>query len=402
MHGPQYVDPVLHALRLSPSFSERRARLGKEYSGGPTTEDGSHFFLKQLNPDYIVSTADLILVTGSNGFIGAKVVESLLEYGFSNLRCFVRPSSQLGRLEKTIRQFDAGTNVELVAGDLLSREDCAKAAEGVSIIYHLAAGFDKSFAGAFMTSALGTRNLIDAFLGMGKARRFVNVSSFAVYSNLSLKRGALLDETCPLEDAPQERFDSYGFGKLKQEELVKEYGSRYKLPYVILRPGYVFGPGKKDLSGRVGIDTFGLFLQGNGSNLLPLTFVDNCAEGIVVAGLKPGVEGEVFNVVDDELLTSYKFLKRYKRAKPFHSVRVPYSVAYAMCFLWEKYSKWSKGQLPPAFNRRRCAAEWKVNRYSNRKLREQLGWKPRVPMEKAMEAFLAQFESNGKDDLLKL
>ena len=46
---------------------------------------------------------------------------------------------------------------------------------------------------------------------------------------------------------------------------------------------------------------------------LPLTFVDNCAEAIVLAGLKPGVEGEVFNVVDDELLTSRQFLKAYKK-----------------------------------------------------------------------------------------
>ena len=146
-----------------------------------------------MNSDYIASADDLILVTGSNGFIGAKVVEVLLEYGFSNLRCFVRPSSQLGRLEKTIGQFDARRNVKLFAGDLLSRQDCAKAAESVSIIFHLAAGFDKSFAGAFMNSALATRNLIDAFLEVGEPKRFVNVSSFAVYSNLSLKRGALLD-----------------------------------------------------------------------------------------------------------------------------------------------------------------------------------------------------------------
>jgi len=354
-----------------------------------------------LNPDSIASTNDLILVTGSSGFIGTKVVEILLEYGFSNIRCFVRTSSQLGRLEKTIRQFDAGTNVELLAGDLLSREDCAKAAEGVSIIYHLAAGFDKSFAGAFMTSALGTRNLIDAFLKVGKPRRFVNVSSFAVYSNLSLKRGALLDETCPLEDAPQERFDAYGFGKLKQEELVKEYGSRYKLPYVILRPGYVFGPGKRELSGRVGINTFGLFIQVNGTNVLPLTFVDNCAEGIVVAGLKPGVEGEVFNVVDDELLSGRQFLQAYNKKVSGSSVRIPYAIAYLLCLLWEKYSRWSKNQLPPVFNRRRCSGEWKGNCYSNRKLREQLGWKPRVPMEKAMDAFLGQFESNANDDRLE-
>jgi nucleoside-diphosphate-sugar epimerase len=61
---------------------------------------------------------------------------------------------------------------------------------------------------------------------------------------------------------------------------------------------------------------------------------------------------------------------------------------------WEKYSKQSKGQLPPAFNRHRCAAEWGGHRYSNEKLHQKLGWKPRVPMEQAMALFLQQFESD--------
>src|SRR5438876_3977064 len=183
-----------------------------------------------MSSEYIALASDPILVTGSNGFIGSKVVEKLLEYGFTNLRCFVRPSSRVACLKKLVSRFP-GRDVELVSGNLLSEDDCRKAAEGVSIIYHLAAGMEKSFAGAFMNSALATRNLIDAFLQFGEPKRFVNISSFAVYSNLDLRRGALLDETCPLEDAPQERFDAYGFAKLKQEELVKEYGEKYKLPY---------------------------------------------------------------------------------------------------------------------------------------------------------------------------
>ncbi len=355
-----------------------------------------------MNLDYVAARDERILVTGSNGFIGAKVVEILLEYGFSNLRCFVRPSSQLGRLEDALSGFDPKENVELVPGDLLSRDDCEKAAEGVSIIYHLAAGIEKSFAGAFMNSALATRNLLDAFLEYGQPKRFVNVSSFAVYSNLRLERGALLDESCSLEDAPQERFDAYGFGKLKQEELVKEYGQKHNLPYVIVRPGAVFGPGKATLSGRVGISSFGFFIHLGGSNVLPLTFVDNCAEAIVLAGLKPGVEGETFNVVDDELVTSRRFLEAYKKkVKPFFSLSVPYFLARGLCLLWEKYSKWSKGQLPPVFNRRRCAAEWKGNRYSNEKLRQRLGWKPRVPMNQAIDVFLSQFETNGETASVK-
>ncbi len=163
-----------------------------------------------------------------------------------------------------------------------------------------------------MSSALATRNLLDAFLEYGQPRRFVNVSSFAVYSNLKLRRGALLDESCALEDSFQERYEPYGFGKFKQEQLVIEYGEKRRLPYVILRPGTVFGPGKRSLSRRVGLDMFGFFLHMGGSNVLPLSFVDNCAEAIVLGGLKPGVDGEVFNVVDNDPLTSRQFLRAYR------------------------------------------------------------------------------------------
>src|ERR1700724_465572 len=188
----------------------------------------------KVNLNHIAACDERILVTGSNGFIGVRVVELLLEYGFRNLRCFVRPTSRLDNLEKVLDRVKDGQDVEVITSDLLSSADCERAARGVSIIYHLAAGMEKSFAGAFMNAALGTRNLLDAFLQLGAPRRFVNISSFAVYSNLTLKRGTLLDETCPLEDAPQERFDAYGLGKLKQEQIVRKYASRFGLPFVIL------------------------------------------------------------------------------------------------------------------------------------------------------------------------
>jgi nucleoside-diphosphate-sugar epimerase len=340
----------------------------------------------------IVSQADRVLVTGSNGFIGTSVVENLLSRGFNNLRLFVRPSGKLEKLKKILEKYSTGKNIEIISGDLLSREDCKSAARDVAVIIHLAAGFEKSFAGAFMNSALATRNLIEAFIELGQPKRFVNVSSFAVYSNLKMERGALLDETCPLEDAPQERCDAYGFGKLQQEKIVRDYGKKNGLPFVILRPGAVYGPGKPDLSGRVGINTFGFFIHLGGSNELPLTFVDNCAEAIVLAALKPGVDGETFNVVDDEKMTSREFLAARKKAKKFFSIYVPYPFAYLGSVLWENYSKKSHGQLPPVFNRRRCAAEWKGNRYSNQKLRDRLGWKQKVPLAVAMKSFLAQYQ----------
>jgi len=343
--------------------------------------------------DSIVSPTDRILVTGSNGFIGTSVVENLLARGFGNLRFFVRPSSKLQKLKTILGQYPAGKNAEIVAGDLLAREDCKTAARDVAVIIHLAAGFDKAFAGAFMNSALATRNLIEAFLELGQPKRFVNVSSFAVYSNLKMERHALLDENSPLEDAPQERYDAYGFGKLQQEKIVRHYGKNCRLPFVILRPGMVYGPGKSELSGRVGINTFGFFIHLGGGNELPLTFVDNCAEAVVLAALKPGVDGETFNVVDDEKMTSREFLAARKSAGPFFSVWVPYPLAKLGSGWWENYSKKSGGQLPPVFNRRRAAAEWQGNRYSNQKLHDRLGWKQKVPLADAMKSFLAQYKS---------
>jgi len=347
-----------------------------------------------MSPEYVVSENDPILVTGSSGFIGAKVVELLLEYGFTNIRCFVRPSSRMERLNSVLSQYAPSQGIEMVAGDLLSRESCAAATKGVSIIYHLAAGFDKSFAAAYMNSALATRNLLEAFQQFGTPKRFVNVSSFAVYSNLKLKRHDLLDETCPFEDAPQERFDPYGYAKLKQDQLVMEYGEKYGLPFVIVRPGAVFGPGKPILPGRVAIDTFGFLVHLGGLNRLPLTYVDNCAEAIVLAGLKPGVDGETFNVVDDHAPTSREFLRAYKKRTGVFSISLPYPFTQLFCACWERYAKTTHNQLPPVFNRRRCAAEWKGNCYSNQKLKNRLGWKPRVNMKDAISSFLTQFSKS--------
>src|SRR6267142_2918229 len=91
--------------------------------------------------------------------------------------------------------------------------------------------------------------------------------------------------------------------------------------------------------------------------------------------------------VDDELLTSRDFLRAYQKKTGRFSVSLPYPLTYGLCFLWEKYARWSKNQLPPVFNRRRCAAEWKGNRYPNRKMKERLRWQPRVNMSNAIAAF---------------
>ena len=355
---------------------------------------------KGLNRDLAVDAPvrfpsdETVLVTGAAGFIGCRVVAALLQQGAKRVRCFVRPTSRIQRLQDVCAQSPGAT--EILSGNLLSREDCNAAAAGVSVAYHLAAGSGKSFAAVYMDTVVATRNLLDALLENGSLRRFVNVSSFAVYANENLRRGAVLDEHCPIESPPHRRAEAYCYAKIKQDRLVEEYGRRRKLPYVTLRPGTVYGPGKLGVTGRIGVDTFGPFLHVGGGIRLPLTYVDNCAEAIVLAGTATGVEGEVFNVVDDGPLRSREFLRAYKRSVGwFPSIRVPYPLAYLLSFLWEKYSKRSQGQLPPVFNRSRCSAEWKGNVYDNRKLKA-LGWKQKVTQDEAMRRFL-EYQKHAKE-----
>ena len=336
----------------------------------------------------IIENNNLILITGSGGFIGSRVVRALLEFGFSNLRCLVRPSSNLNALKEVIKYHNEAI-VDIVKGNLLSQKLCNDITNGVQVIYHLAAGRgEKSYPDAYLNSVVTTRNLLQGAIQHDFIKRFVNVSSFTVYSNWHTKHGSLIDETSETETNPVLRGEPYCYAKVKQEQITIDFCRKHHIPYVIIRPGVVYGPGNKGIHGRVGIGTFGIFLHLGGTNIIPMTYVDNCADAITLSGIKTGVDNEIFNVVDDELPTSRYFLFKYKKnVKYFKSLYVPYRLFYLFCWLWEKYSNWSQGQLPPSFNRKMCSTYWKGNRYSNQKLKRSLQWSPRVNFHDALDKY---------------
>jgi nucleoside-diphosphate-sugar epimerase len=347
---------------------------------------------------FIIGRDERILITGATGFIGPKLVQSLLDRGFRNLRCFIRPSSPITKLDALSGRYADGARIEVMKGNLLSREDCMTATKDAAVIIHVAAARgEKSFPDAFMNSVVTTRNLLEGSLRHQCLRRFVNISSFAVYSNMQKPRPRLLDEEGPVEAHPELQGSAYCFAKAKQDEIVTEYGKKFGIPYVIVRPGYVYGPGNEAITGRVGIDTFGIFLHLGGSNTIPFSYVDNCADAIALAGLKPGIEGEVFNVVDDDLPSSRQFLRMYKRnVRSFKSLYMPHFMSFALCYLWERYAAWSEGQLPPAFNRRRWHSVWKKTRYSNDKLKSRLGWTPQVSTAEGLKRYFEACRRSGE------
>ncbi len=111
----------------------------------------------------------LILVTGSTGYIGGRLVPRLLEMGY-RVRCLVRDSARLqGRPWQ-----DA---VEIVAGDVLQPESLALAMQGVSAAYYLV----HSLAGG---SDFHQRDLAAAH-NFGEAARAANVERIIFLGGLA-------------------------------------------------------------------------------------------------------------------------------------------------------------------------------------------------------------------------
>lgn len=327
-----------------------------------------------------------VLVTGAGGFLGVHVVERLLALGYTDIRCFLRERGKAERLLQ-IAESHPGACLELCYGNLRSKSDCARAVADASLVFHLAAGLKGSPAELFADSVVASRNLLEALVARDgfpvEKTRVVLVSSFGVYGVVPLGRGASIDEQTPLETHPELR-DTYSHSKLRQEQLFWEHQRNAGFELVVLRPGVIYGPGGGAFSNRVGLQIGPVFFHLGGSNLLPLAFVVNCAEAIVLAGIHPDSAGQAYNVHDDDLPTAFQYLREYKRrVKPIWSIRLPYFMTRMLAWSLQAYHRRSQGQLPAILTTYKAAAAWGGNRFNNSKL-HMLGWRQLVATSDAM------------------
>jgi len=331
-----------------------------------------------------------ILVTGAAGFLGAALIERLLVHGYADIRCNVRRRADISKLQ-AVAERHASTRLEYCIGDLKYREDAVRAIDGVQLIFHLAAGKKGTAADLFLNSVVASRNLLDAVADR-KPMRIVLVSSFGVYGVAGLRRGVLVNEQTVLEPHPEWR-DHYSYSKLRQEQLFWEYQKRNGFELVVLRPGVIYGPGGGHFSSRVGLTIGEWILHFGGSNLLPLSYVDNCAEAIVVAGIHPSATGEVYNVHDDDLPTCRQYLRAYKEnVAKIRSISIPYIGVKLLSSMVAKYNRYSKGQLPAILTPYKAASQWGGNRFDNSKLRS-IGWKQTVPTAEGLQRSFVAFRT---------
>ena len=190
----------------------------------------------------------------------------------------------------------------------------------------------------------GTRNLIE-WLSKAPPKKFVYTSSTSVYGQTD---GSPVKETSPTEPASETSKVLVGTEKL----LLAAVAER-KFPAVILRVAGIYGPGRGHL-----------FLQylrneakiaGKGERLINMIHRDDLV-GALIAALKSGRAGEIYNAVDDEPVAQIHFFR----------------------WLSETLGKWMPPFATEGENgeRKRAFTNKKV---SNRKLKMELGYQFKYP-----------------------
>ena len=251
------------------------------------------------------------IVTGGAGFIGHNVVKQLEEQGHN---CVVVdsltnygfvPEAEMAYLVNARKErYKANINNIDLRDHSKIREFCQEHAWGADTMIHLASfprqkvvGEQPVWAADVMCSALV--NLLEC-AAKCQVKRFVYISSSMVYGNF---------ENDVTEDAVCNPQGLYGIMKYMGEAIVKDYAKRTGMEYVIIRPSAVYG--EWDVEDRV-VSKFvlnamrGNTLKVNGPDeVLDFSYVEETAEGIVLAATVKEAAGHIFNITrsDEKLYT---------------------------------------------------------------------------------------------------
>lgn len=322
-----------------------------------------------------------ILVTGAGGFLGKQIARSLLRQGQNDLRLHFRNKAPGGFIESLQKEFPQA-HLETAGANLISRGSFDAMLQGVDCVIHAAAGMKGAAADMFANTVMGSRNVFEACGKVG-VKRIVLISSFAVYKTDAMRPGDVLDDSIGVEPVGVEK-GPYGYAKTRQEHMFREFQQQYGFETVILRPGVIYGPGGGALSPRVGLKAMGIFVSLGGKAILPLTYVENCADAVARAAVH-APNGSAFSVVDDNLPTCRQYLDGYLRnVQKMRVVPLSFGMFMRASQMLVNYHKKSKGQMPAVFTPYVVRSMYTPIRYSNDGLKR-IGWSQRIPTTEALK-----------------
>jgi nucleoside-diphosphate-sugar epimerase len=308
-----------------------------------------------------------VLITGGNGFVGHHLIQALMDRG-DRVRVLALPEENVEWLEER--------GIRTHRGDICQPATLGAAMEGAEAVVHLAAMMHvwRPLSDYRRVNVTGTENVCNAALMAGVAR-FVHMSSSSVYGMAS---SGPVDESFPLSPFP----DAYPVTKAEADRVLQRKIADERLPGVIIRPDQIFGPGDRLHFGAAAdrIRAGKGIIVGRGDNRIPLVYVTDVVEALMLAVHHGRAVGQAFNVTNDMPMTQEEFMRAIALAIGARSPRrhVPYRPLYAAASAVERVALLTQTEHRPPVTRLGVAFIATDIRFSIDKARRELGYIPRV------------------------
>ncbi|OSN00447.1 MULTISPECIES: UDP-glucose 4-epimerase family protein [Lonsdalea] len=311
-----------------------------------------------------------LLVTGSSGFIGHRVVELAHAQG---MECLSHRSQKSGALVQE----------GVIYQDLSADADWREVLSGVETVIHCAARVHQmqdtqrdSLSLYRETNVAGTLTLARQAAESG-VKRFVFLSSIKVNGEASLPHHPF---TPHVAQPPQ---DPYGLSKYEAELGLWQIARETGLEVTVIRPPLVYGPGvKANFRTMMHWIRKGLPLPlAAVKNKRSLVFVDNLADLILLCAHHPQAAGETFLVSDEYDVSTAELLADMAKALGVASRVWPLP---PRCLLWAAKAL---GKAPAA---ERLLGSLQVDIAHTR---DRLGWRPIVTYPQALSLTASAYQA---------
>ena len=323
------------------------------------------------------------IITGGGGFVGRALGKALLQRG-----CQVHSLARGDYPE--LRQLGIETHVVDISSDPATWADILRGADGV---FHTAAMVDMwgDYSDFLRTNVEGTRNIIRACREAG-VRNLVFTSSPSVIHDGTNLEG--IDESYPYP----KHFDAfYPATKAIAEQEVVAANDSQSLRTVSLRPHLIWGPNDTNLiptileRARAGR----LTQIGGGSNLIDLTYIDDCVAAHLAAmdaldRDRIEVFGKIYFISQGEPVLMWGWINEVlaRNGLPPVSRRIPTALAMGIAAVMESLARVLRCigvSYTPLLTKFLVSEMAKHHYFSIEAAKRDLGYKPAISIAQALD-----------------
>jgi dihydroflavonol-4-reductase len=322
-----------------------------------------------------------ILVTGAAGYTGLALACSLVAGGMA-VRGLIRRASQEAGL------INAG--VEAMVGDVRDPAAVERALDGVDLVYHVAAVFRRAGIpdDEYRTVHVdGTRVVVERAAAAG-VQRLVHCSTIGVHGDVGSRPGN--------EDSPFRPGDVYQRTKLEGEQMAVECATRLGVPFTVVRPGPIYGPGEHRFRKMIGgVARRRFVVVGSGTTRFQMVYIDDLLEGIRLAGNTPAAVGRTYIITGREAPTLNELVREIADVAgvaprawrvPLWPVWLAGAVCEAICVPL---------RIEPPLYRRRVRFFTSNRWFDTSRARDELGYVPKTSLREGLRRTLASYRELG-------